>query len=404
MKPIRLTVNGRQVVETVEARMHLADFLREKMNLTGTHLRCEQGVCGACTLLIDGQPARSCITYAMMCDGAVITTIEGLDDDPVMTALRRAFSEEHGLQCGFCTPAMLVTARDIIARVPEADEARIRLELSGNLCRCTGYVGIVRAIRRVLKECREGAFVAPLLPSAPLGPVGARVAHSAALERSPITTAASISGRSDSGPAQDALGLGGRRPNIELLQSFEVSCSPKDVWEFFGDIERVVRCLPGASLTRPPDGDRVDGKFSARLGPITATFTGAARIVRDDEKLRGVVLGAGNDRLSGSRAAGEIEYVLLPAGRGTRVELVIRALLAGPLAQFGRSGIVEDLVSRVAQAFARNLEARLMGSGSDIETSTSVPLAAGLLLRQVLATRLKAALARLFQLGGSSPS
>ena len=161
MKPIRLTVNGRQVVETVEARTHLADFLREKMNLTGTHLRCEQGVCGACTLLIDGQPARSCITYAVMCDGAVITTIEGLDDDPVMAALRRAFSEEHGLQCGFCTPAMLVTARDIIARVPEADEARIRLELSGNLCRCTGYVGIVRAIRRVLKECREGAFVAP---------------------------------------------------------------------------------------------------------------------------------------------------------------------------------------------------------------------------------------------------
>ena len=111
MKPIRLTVNGRQVVETVEARTHLADFLRERMNLTGTHLRCEQGVCGACTLLIDGQPARSCITYAMMCDGAVITTIEGLDDDPVMAALRRAFSEEHGVQCGFCTPAMLVTAR-----------------------------------------------------------------------------------------------------------------------------------------------------------------------------------------------------------------------------------------------------------------------------------------------------
>jgi carbon-monoxide dehydrogenase small subunit len=266
---------------------------------------------------------------------------------------------------------MLVTARDIIARVPEADEARIRLELSGNLCRCTGYVGIVRAIGRVLRECREGAFVAPPLPSVSLGPVGARVAHAAALERSPITTAVSASGRSDGGPAQDALGLGGRQPNIELLQSFEVSCPAQDVWEFFGDIERVVRCLPGASLTRPPD----------------------------DEKLCGVVLGAGNDRLSGSRAAGEIEYVLLPADEGTRVELVIRALLAGPLAQFGRSGIVEDLVSRVAQAFARNLEARLTGSGSDIETPTSAPLAAGSLLRQVLATRLKAALARLFHLG-----
>jgi aerobic carbon-monoxide dehydrogenase small subunit len=399
MKPIQLTVNGRQVVENVEARTHLADFLREKMNLTGTHLRCEQGVCGACTLLIDGQPARSCITYAVMCDGAAVTTIEGLDDDPVMAALRRAFSEEHGLQCGFCTPAMLVTARDIIARVPEADEARIRLELSGNLCRCTGYVGIVRAVGRVLKEHREGAFAAPPLPRAPLGPVGARVANSAAPERSPTTTAVSVSAPSDSDAARDALGLGGRQPNIELRQSLEVSCPPRDVWEFFGDIEQVVRCLPGASLTRPPDGDRVNGRFSAKLGPITATFNGTARIVRHDEKLRGVVLGAGNDRLSGSRAAGEIEYVLLPAGEGTRVELVIRALLAGPLAQFGRSGIVEDLVSRVAQAFARNLEARLMGSGSDVETQISTPLAAGSLLRQVLTTRLKAALARLPRLG-----
>ena len=105
MRPIQLTVNGRLIVESVEARMHLADFLREKINFTGTHLRCEQGVCGACTVLIDGQPARSCITSAVMCDGAAITTIEGLDDDPVIAALRRAFSEEHGLQCGFCTPA-----------------------------------------------------------------------------------------------------------------------------------------------------------------------------------------------------------------------------------------------------------------------------------------------------------
>jgi carbon-monoxide dehydrogenase small subunit len=393
MKPIRLTVNGRLVVENVEARTHLADFLRERLNLTGTHLRCEQGVCGACTLLIDGQPARSCITYAVMCDGAAITTIEGLDDEPVMAALRRAFSEEHGLQCGFCTPAMLITARDIVARVPDADDARIRLELSGNLCRCTGYVGIVRAISRVLRECRAGAFVLPPLLSVPLGPVGTRVVH-LALERSSTTAAVSIAGRDDSSPAQSVLGLAGRQPSIELRQSFAVSCPPQDVWQFFGDIERAVRCLPGASLMRPPDGGNVSGKFSAKLGPITATFTGAARIIRDDEKLRGVVLGAGNDRLTGSRAAGEIEYALLPAGTGTRVEIVIRALLAGPLAQFGRSGIVEDLVSRVAQAFARNIEARLTGSFSEVETDA--PIEAASLLRQVLMARLKAVFARLF--------
>ena len=149
MTPVVLTVNGTQVSEAVEPRTHLADLLREKVGLTGTHLRCEQGACGACTLLIDGEPARSCITYAVLCEGAEITTIEGLENDAVMIALRRAFTAEHGLQCGFCTPGMLVTARDIVTRLPDADERRIRLELSGNLCRCTGYVGIVRAIRRV---------------------------------------------------------------------------------------------------------------------------------------------------------------------------------------------------------------------------------------------------------------
>jgi len=396
MKAIQLTVNGRSVVENVEARTHLADFLREKVNLTGTHLRCEQGVCGACTLLIDGHPARSCITYAVMCDGAVITTIEGLDDDPVMAALRRAFSEEHGLQCGFCTPAMLVTARDIIARLPDADEARIRLELSGNLCRCTGYVGIVRAVRRVLRECREGAMDAPPLPSPVLGPVGARVARSALV---PPQRAAAVAPTSAdaSAPALHVLGLAGRQPNIELRQSFVVSCPPKDVWVAFGDIEQIVRCLPGASLMRPPERDKVSGKFSARLGPITATFTGEGRITRDDENRRGMVLGAGSERLTGSRAAGEIEYALVPAGVGTRVDLVIRALLAGPLAQFGRSGLVEDLVAGVAQAFARNLEANFRGSVSGFEPHISAPLAAGSLVRQVLAARLKAIFRRLFR-------
>src|SRR3954467_4243590 len=99
MTQITLNGNGRQVTDTVEPRTHLADLLREKLCLTGTHLRCEQGACGACTLLIDGQPARSCITYAVLCEGAEITTIEGLEDDPVMSALRRAFTAEHGLQC-----------------------------------------------------------------------------------------------------------------------------------------------------------------------------------------------------------------------------------------------------------------------------------------------------------------
>jgi aerobic carbon-monoxide dehydrogenase small subunit len=154
MKDIALTINGRRVGTRVEPRTSLADFLRDQQLLTGTHLGCEHGICGACTLLIDGSPARSCIAYAVACDGADIRTIEGFDDDPVMADLRAAFTAEHALQCGYCTPGMLISARDIVLRLPQADERRIRVELSGNLCRCTGYLGIVRAIQRVIAARR----------------------------------------------------------------------------------------------------------------------------------------------------------------------------------------------------------------------------------------------------------
>ncbi len=184
MIPIRMVVNGSAVTDHVEPRTQLADFLRERLGLTGTHLRCEQGVCGVCTVLIDGHPARSCIIYAVLCDGAEISTIEGLEDDPLIARLRNAFSAEHGLQCGFCTPAMLITARDIIMRFPEADEKKVRTELSGNLCRCTGYVGIVRAVCRAIAELRENAVPAPAQPKLRLGPVGARLADAMARKAS----------------------------------------------------------------------------------------------------------------------------------------------------------------------------------------------------------------------------
>ena len=146
MTPVTLMVNGAQVSAAVEPRTHLADFLREQLLLTGTHLGCEHGVCGACTILLDGEPARACIVYAATCGGRDVRTIEGLADDPIAAALRTAFTAEHALQCGYCTPGMLVTARDIVRRLPGADEDRIRLELAGNLCRCTGYVQICEAV------------------------------------------------------------------------------------------------------------------------------------------------------------------------------------------------------------------------------------------------------------------
>jgi aerobic carbon-monoxide dehydrogenase small subunit len=395
MTPVALTVNGIPLSEMVEPRMHLADLLRDKLCLTGTHLRCEQGACGSCTLLIDGQPARSCITYAVMCQGANITTIEGLENDPVMTALRQAFAIEHGLQCGFCTPGMLITARDIVLRLPEADERRIRLELSGNLCRCTGYVGIVRAIRRVLKEHKFGN-VAPAHAGERrrLGPVGSQ--HAEGFVSAPSAPIAAVDGAGTRPTFGDAdLGLGGRKPNIEIPQSFVMARPPQEVWRFLADVERVVPCMPGATLTGS-HGDRWEGQIGIRLGPIAAAFNGEARIIRDDATQRGIILGAGRDRLSASRANAELEYALTAeqSGAATRVDITVRALLLGPLAQFGRSAIVNDLAARLTDMFARRLERRLAGL-PDAPDDAATPIAAGRLLGGVIVARMRNALARL---------
>ena len=152
---ITLDVNGRQYEITVEDRTHLADALREQCGLTATHIGCEHGVCGACTVEVDGAPQRSCLQSATRFCGKPVRTLEAFDDDPVMAQLRAAFTAEHALQCGYCTPGMLITARDIVLRLPDADEARIQEELAGNLCRCTGYLGIVRAVQRVLAARRQ---------------------------------------------------------------------------------------------------------------------------------------------------------------------------------------------------------------------------------------------------------
>ena len=143
--PVELTVNGNPIEAVVDGRLLLADFLRDDLGLTGTHVGCEHGVCGACTILVDGNPVRSCIMLAAQVDGAHIVTIEGISQDNGLTPLQQAFKNNHGLQCGFCTPGFLMT----LAGVDPADypdEEHVRELLSGNLCRCTGYAGIIDAV------------------------------------------------------------------------------------------------------------------------------------------------------------------------------------------------------------------------------------------------------------------
>jgi carbon-monoxide dehydrogenase small subunit len=146
-RAVTVTVNGVAHERTVEPRLLLSDFLRHTLGLTGTHVGCEHGVCGACTVLVDGDSVRSCLLFAVQVDGAQVETVEGLGTIGRLNALQEAFHEHHALQCGFCTPGMLIAATDLIKKYPLASDGDIREGLSGNLCRCTGYEHIVRAVR-----------------------------------------------------------------------------------------------------------------------------------------------------------------------------------------------------------------------------------------------------------------
>lgn len=154
---LMLTVNGTEITREVPVRLTLADFLRHELALTGTHLGCEHGVCGACTVLVDGRTARSCLMLAVQADGAAVQTVEGMAVDGKLTPLQQAFVEHHGLQCGFCTPGVLATLTELLAAIPDPSEADVREWLSGNICRCTGYQGIVDAALAAAKAIREGA-------------------------------------------------------------------------------------------------------------------------------------------------------------------------------------------------------------------------------------------------------
>jgi len=143
---VRFHVNGQEVEVEVEPRLTLADCLRHHLRLTGTHVGCEHGVCGACTVIVDGAAVRSCLMLAVQAEGAEVVTVEGLSNDADLTPLQKAFRRHHALQCGFCTPGMITTAHALLSEEPDCDAARVREVLSGNLCRCTGYISIVEAV------------------------------------------------------------------------------------------------------------------------------------------------------------------------------------------------------------------------------------------------------------------
>jgi carbon-monoxide dehydrogenase small subunit len=355
-RELNLHVNGARVQALAEPRQSLADFLREQCQLTGTHVSCEQGVCGACTVLVDGQPVRSCITLGVACEGRSVQTIEGLDEDATMERLRQAFNREHALQCGFCTPGMLISARDIVTRLPGIDETRLRHELAGNLCRCTGYVGIVRAVASNLGEAASlGAFGTPAqaLPAA-----GAFAAFEPVDVGAPEGAA-----RNDAAPPaasawQAAPGAAQIEESI-LVQG----CDAQRLWQLLEDTKAAAACIPGARIDHF-DGRELTGRVRIAFGPIKADFAGTATVERDNAARQAVILGTGTDALSRTSARARITYrVNIDGARPEAARLVIGMdySVQGPLAQFSRSELVRSLVHQLVRDFGRNLERMVAG-------------------------------------------
>lgn len=373
-KTAEILINGQPCsLQAVAPRTMLGDFVRDHLHLTGTHLGCEHGICGACTVSIDGQAARSCITLAHACAGADVTTIEGFDDDECMAQLRQAFTEEHALQCGYCTPGVLVAARDLVLRHPDADEKKVRLEMSGNLCRCTGYVGIVKAVMRVLSERKASGIAAAALPTAlsaaRLGPVGAHALPAQQAAQSLVASTAPgkplVSQASQAAPVVP-ISQADTGPLIHIEQEFRVDFAPEVVFDWFTRLEQVAQCLPGLRLTEPPQGQHLKILMQVRLGPILAEFDGAADVLQEPASQSGRIQGHAVDRRSGTRAVGDIRYRLIAQDNGTAtlIALDLGYSLAGPLAQFSRGAIAKDIARKLTEAFAQNLRARLSGAGS----------------------------------------
>jgi aerobic carbon-monoxide dehydrogenase small subunit len=395
MTQVTLTVNGTEVMLDVEPRLTLADALRHRLGLTGTHLGCEHGVCGACTVLVDGAAVRSCLLFCVQAQRAEVTTVEALGSVEDLHPLQEAFRHHHALQCGFCTPGFLMSAYELLRDGANGaqDEERLRAELSGVLCRCTGYAGIVRAVQEVAAAYPDG-LPAPKQLGRPITvrqwtpPRGEERALEAAAQARPATAA----------PVNVELSLPQGEPNQTVDVTTTISPSPEETWELVRDFGQTSRCLPGVELEAAEGEDTYSGHVQVHLGPMKLSFAGAARVLERDAEERTLrAVASGRDQSgSGVRAALAITAAAADGEEGTSLRAHAELYLSGRAAQFGRS-LAGDVSRQLFQEFGRCVE-RTITTG---EAAAPQRLAGGALARRLFVARVRRLVRRVIGRGGS---
>ena len=400
---VSFTVNGAAVTLRLPPRVTLADALRDHLGLTGTHLGCEHGICGMCTVLVDGMAARSCLLFACQLDGSEVVTVEGLGRPGDLHPLQRAFGQQHALQCGFCTPGFLLSSYDLLSRRPGVTREELPEELSGVLCRCTGYRNILAAVGQGADEYRDGSLPGPgncgaaaLARRSPRSPA---VSASTVVSGGPVVSdgaaepGAGTRAPTDSAPAQDV-------PRIRMPQgppafvaevASTLAASPDEVWRILGDVHMVARCLPGAELTGDLGADRYRGRARVGVGPVRLSFTGVAEVTERDESQRTMrVLAQGQDT-GGAQTQADIRVTAAASPDGCRLTAEARVYLSGRIAQFGRA-LAGDVSRRLFEQFATAVDETV--TSGQAPQGRPAPPSAVRLLASALAGRLRALLRR----------
>ncbi len=380
---VTLTVNGRETTLAVAPRTTLSDVLRDRLGLTGTHVGCEHGVCGMCTVLVDGEAARACLLFAVQCEGAAITTVEGLGSAGDQHPLQEAFSHHHALQCGFCTPGMLMSGYDLLAG-GTYDEDTLAEDMSGVLCRCTGYRGILAAVADVAAACPDGV-------PAPRAAAPAALVGRASGGGTSAGAAAPIDGGHEPDAAPVEITIPSGPPTVTVEVESTLASGVEDVWAVLADFERLAACLPGAEMTADLGDDRYRGTAKVALGPVSLAFDGVAHVVEHDPDAHVMrVLAQGADRGgSSTRAVIRLAAEALPDG-GTTLRAGADVHLSGRIAQFGRA-LAGDVSRRLFEQFAAAVDTAACTGEAPAPTSGPSPLR---LLLGALRARLRAVLRR----------